>query len=91
MTRQLFLIAYDISCNKRRRAVYKMLLKYRVGGQKSCFECLCSTFEIEQICQLATYILDISVDRLQIFQLNPSLPIELIGVASSYSGNFMVF
>ena len=37
--RTLFLVCYDICNPKRLYRVHKYLLGYRVGGQKSFFEC----------------------------------------------------
>lgn len=88
--KQLYLVGYDISSNKRRYAVYKLLLPYRVSGQKSFFECRLNHNELNTICSYLSFLLDPDTDRVHIFQLNPQHKIELFGVASSYNGFFMV-
>jgi len=37
--RTLFLVCYDVSETKRREQVRRYLVGYRIGGQKSFFEC----------------------------------------------------
>lgn len=87
---QIYLIGYDIADNKRRRAVYKLLLRYRVAGQKSFFECLLTRKELDEICSYLTYLINPDTDRIHVFQLNPQHKVEIFGVANSYMGFFMV-
>lgn len=37
--RQYVIVAYDIACNSRRRAVLRVLSEWRVSGQKSVHVC----------------------------------------------------
>jgi len=43
------IIAYDVSCHKRRRKVHRILKDWRVGGQLSLHECYLTHHEAEEL------------------------------------------
>jgi CRISPR-associated protein Cas2 len=49
MTRTLYLICYDIASPQRLYRVHKFLLGYKVGGQKSFFECWLTAGELRDV------------------------------------------
>jgi CRISPR-associated protein Cas2 len=64
MRRTPAVIAYDISCNKRRRKVYRCLLAWQLDCQYSVFECNLTEFEAEELFIQLTKIIDETEDSL---------------------------
>ncbi|MDQ7014834.1 MAG: CRISPR-associated endonuclease Cas2 [Gammaproteobacteria bacterium] len=57
MKKRAAIIAYDISCDRRRYRVLKILKEWRLDGQKSVHECLLSESQAEELfLQLAEFI-----------------------------------
>lgn len=89
--RTLFLICYDISSPKRLYRVRKYLLAYRVGGQKSFFECWLTPAELREVRTTLNELLDLAEDRAHIFQLDPRMKCDLLGRAMRpVTGAFMI-
>ena len=65
----MYLIAYDVSDNKRRRKVQKLVYSYAFGGQKSAVECLINKSEAEEIARKISRIIDLSIDRCHIIRV----------------------
>jgi CRISPR-associated protein Cas2 len=63
------LICYDISDNKRRRKVYKLLESYGIRTQYSIFELEVNKFEKDNIKEKILNILDQETDRIYFFTL----------------------
>lgn len=82
-SRTLYLICYDICCPKRLRRVYKFLLGYRVGGQKSCFECLLTPAELRAAQSMLSQLIEPGEDRVHIFQLDPRMTCDRLGLATA--------
>lgn len=80
--RTLFLICYDVSSPKRLFQVRKYLLGYKVGGQKSFFECWLTPAELRDVRKTLTELLDLAEDRAHIFQLDPRIKQDLLGLAT---------
>lgn len=81
-SRSLYLICYDV-CNPRRLyRVRKYLLAYKVGGQKSFFECWLTPAELREVRATLNELLDLSEDRAHIFQLDPRMKCDLLGQAT---------
>jgi CRISPR-associated protein Cas2 len=70
MKRKSAVIAYDISCNKRRKKVFQCLQKWRLDGQYSLFECLLSDKEAEELFLQLTALIDESEDALMLAWLD---------------------
>lgn len=49
MKRKAAIIAYDISCNKRRRKVFRCLKAWSLDSQYSLFECQLTRREAEEL------------------------------------------
>lgn len=57
MKRKSAIIAYDISCNKRRRSVFRCLQAWSLDSQYSLFECQLTQSEAQELfIQLSTLI-----------------------------------
>ena len=80
--RTLFLVCYDICDPKRLYRVHKYLLGYRVGGQKSFFECWLTPAELREVRQTLDRLLEPTEDRAHIFQLDPRMKSEGLGRAT---------
>ena len=81
--RKLFLVCYDICSPKRLYRVHKYLLGYRVGGQKSFFECWLTPTELREVRRTLETMLDTTEDRAHIFQLDPRMKNEGLGLAAA--------
>ena len=79
--RTLFLVCYDISCAKRLYRVHRFLLGYKVGGQKSFYECWLTPAELRDVRRTLEALIDPTADRAHIFQLDPRMKNERLGVA----------
>ncbi len=79
--RSLYLVCYDVSCPRRLRQVHKFLLGYRVGGQKSFFECWLSPAELRSVQAMLAQLIDPAEDRVHIFQLDPRMTCARFGRA----------
>lgn len=80
--RTLFLVCYDVSCPKRLHRVHKYLLGYKVGGQKSFFECWLTPAELREVRQTLEQLLHPIQDRAHIFQLDPRMKSDGLGLAT---------
>jgi CRISPR-associated protein Cas2 len=81
--RTLYLVCYDVCCPKRLRRVYKFLLGYRVGGQKSFFECWLTLAELRAVQSMLSQLIDLDEDRVHIFQLDPRMECDRLGLAKA--------
>lgn len=81
--RTLYLVCYDVCCPKRLRRVYKYLLGYRVGGQKSFFECWLTPAELRAVQSMLSQLIDLDEDRVHIFQLDPRMECDRLGLAKA--------
>ncbi|MBI4755519.1 MAG: CRISPR-associated endonuclease Cas2 [Betaproteobacteria bacterium] len=89
--RTLYLVCYDVSCPKRLYRVHRFLQGYRVGGQKSFFECWLTAAELKRVQRELEELVDPVEDRVHIFQLDPRMKMECLGVAQPpVTGAFMV-
>lgn len=89
--RVLYLICYDVSSPRRLYRVRKYLLGFRVGGQKSFFECWLTPAELREVRCTLSSLLDLAEDRAHIFQLDPRMKCNLLGLATQPACNvFMI-
>lgn len=80
--RTLYLICYDVSSPKRLYRVRKYLLAYKVGGQKSFFECWLTPAELHEVRSTLNMLIDPDEDRAHIFQLDPRMKCDFMGLAT---------
>lgn len=91
--RKPYLVCYDISDARRLQRVHRYLLGYKVGGQKSFFECWLTPPELQQMRRRLTALIDPGQDRVHLFQLDPRMTPEVFGVAKTKAPDepFMIF
>lgn len=70
MKRKATIIAYDISCNKRRRKVFRCLQAWSLDGQYSLFECQLSQREAEELFIQLSCLIDEEEDTLMLAWLD---------------------
>ncbi len=80
--RKIYLVCYFVCDPRRLRRVHKYLLGYKVGGQKSFYECWLTAAELRDVQQTLAKLLDVEEDRAHIFQLDPRMQRNLLGLAS---------
>ncbi len=81
--RTLYLVCYDVANPKRLQRVHKFLLGYKVGGQKSFFECWLTASELDAVRQGLVDRMNTRDDRAHIFQLDPRQRIDCLGTAQA--------
>ncbi len=80
--RTLFLVCYDVCKTSMRTRVHKFLMAYKVGGQKSFFECWLTAAELREVRLTLAELIDPVEDRVHIFQLDPRMRRDLLGRAT---------
>lgn len=79
--RQLYLAAYDISCNRRLRKALRVLRGFASGGQKSVFECFLSAAEKARLLEEMQLVIDAEEDRFMLLKLSGAKHIRTLGKA----------
>jgi CRISPR-associated protein Cas2 len=79
--RQLYLAAYDISCNRRLRKALYVLRSFSSGGQKSVFECFLTPAEKAQLLDEIGRVIDPDEDRFILLRLAGAKHIRTLGKA----------
>lgn len=79
--RNLYIIAYDITAEKRLNRARYLLKGYSTGGQKSVFECFLTGAELNHVIKEIGYLIDELEDRVHIFQVDRKAKIHLLGIA----------
>jgi CRISPR-associated protein Cas2 len=79
--RQLYLAAYDISCNRRLRKALYVLRSFSSGGQKSVFECFLTPAEKAQLLDDIGRVIDPDEDRFILLRLAGAKHIRTLGKA----------
>ncbi len=81
MDRTLYLIAYDITDEKRIGNVREFLKGYSTGGQKSVYECFLTDGELRFVMNCIGRLISNSEDRLHIFRLDGRSRTHVMGIA----------
>ena len=81
--RTLYLVCYDICSPRRLQKVHHYLKGFKVGGQKSFFECWLTPPELSEVRKTLSELMDTKEDRVHIFQLDPRMSTECYGQAST--------
>ena len=76
--RDHYLITYDISNNKIRLKVSKMLLKHGERVQYSVFEVLISENELEKVLKKFNKMIDDETDSIRVYKLNETVLDQLV-------------
>lgn len=69
--RDVYLIAYDISCPKRYRKIYKFMCGHGDALQYSVFRCELTDMELQHLKNLIWPVLNLDEDRVMIVDLGP--------------------
>lgn len=84
-SRSLYLVAYDVADPHRLARVHRFLLGWKVGGQKSFYECWLTPAELRQVHDGLAALVDAQKDRVHVFELDPRMQPRLFGVARAAS------
>ncbi len=79
--RSLYLIAYDITDDKRLNRVRRLLKGYSTGGQKSVYECFLTDGEKDLVTILLRSLIDPDEDRVHLFVLDSRSRTHTLGIA----------
>lgn len=79
MSRDLYLVCYDISDEDTLQQVRQYLQGWRVQGQKSAMECWFTSSEVQAAKDYLHTLIDQSTDRLLFVRLDPRQPVLHIG------------
>jgi CRISPR-associated protein Cas2 len=71
MSRQLFLVCYDIACPRRAYRVRKALRSFAFSVQKSIVECSLSIAERDHLMASMTKLIDPDQDRFLLMHIDP--------------------
>lgn len=85
--RQLYLVAYDIADPKRLARVHRHMLGWKVGGQKSFYECWLTKAERLSLLHQLEQLIDTHEDRIHVFQLDARMPPRCYGIATTASAD----
>ena len=80
--RRLFLIAYDVTCDRRRARVLKAVKAHGLGGQKSAHECALTARERRELEAAIRAAMDARTDRLLVLRLDPRSSVKTMGAAT---------
>jgi CRISPR-associated protein Cas2 len=78
--RTLYLIAYDITDEKRLNYIRDFLKGYSTGGQKSVYECFLTEAELKRVRMVLEEIIDEEEDRIHIFTMDARSRTHVLGI-----------
>jgi len=81
MGRTLYLVAYDITEEKRLGRVRHFLKNYSTGGQKSVYECFLNERELREVSSGLMGLIETSSDRIHIFTMDGRSRTHTLGIA----------
>lgn len=81
--RTLYLVAYDIADPRRLARVHRYLLGWKVGGQKSFYECWLTPAELNAVMDELRHLIVPENDRVHLFQLDARMQPKCYGLAQS--------
>jgi len=79
--RTFYLIAYDITDDKRLNRVREFLKGYSTGGQKSVYECFLTDAELRYVVEVLADIIDDEEDRVHVFTMDARSRTHTLGIA----------
>jgi len=83
--RDLYIAAYDITSQRRLRAVLKLIKQYATGGQKSAYECFLTPWEKRRLLADLRDAIDPLEDRVLMIRLDPRSRVHTLGIAEAPS------
>ncbi len=81
MERTLYIVAYDITGEKRLNRVRFFLKGYSTGGQKSAYECFLTDGELKYVRSALDGMILHDEDRVHIFQMDGRSKTHVLGIA----------
>ena len=81
MPRDLYIIAYDISEERRLNRVREYLKAFSTGGQKSVYECFLTEGELHEVWRELEGLIDPEEDRVHCFRLHGRSRVHTVGIA----------
>ena len=81
VSRKLYIVAYDLTDEKRITKMRYFLTGYSVGGQKSVYECYLTETELETVMEKIKDIILPVADRVHIFPIDGRSRPHLLGKA----------
>lgn len=81
MERTLYIIAYDITEERRLNRVRNFLKGYSTGGQKSVYECFLTEGELKFVMSKLKRLIFGLEDRVHIFQMDGRSRPHILGIA----------
>lgn len=81
MNRDLYIIAYDITDERRLNRVRYFLKGYSTGGQKSVYECFLTEGELKFVVSNLKRMIFEAEDRVHIFQMDGRSRTHTLGIA----------
>ncbi len=83
--RHIYLVCYDIADPKRLQKVHKKVQAFAINGQKSFYECLLSSADLNHLRDWFKFEINQVEDRIHIFQLDNRQTPQYFGVARPIS------
>lgn len=80
METTLTLLVYDVSCNRRRRRLHKLLKEYGTPVQKSAFEARLTSAERKRVVERSRRLLEATTDRLYVYGVPAGAEAEIEAV-----------
>lgn len=77
--RRYYLLAYDVTSDRRRARVLKAVKAHGIGGQKSAHECWLSKVERRELMRRLRGLTDPAQDRLVLLRLDPRSDVRQLG------------
>ncbi len=79
--RQLYLVAWDVTDDRRRQLLREHAVLFAAGGQYSAYECWMAAGERNPVCSHLSALLDEDSDCLLVLRLDPRWPVICLGAA----------
>jgi len=79
--RDLYIVAYDISDERRLNRVRELLKAFSTGGQKSVYECFLTEGELHEVWRGLEQLIDHEEDRIHCFRLDGRSRVHTLGIA----------
>ncbi|MCP9447899.1 MAG: CRISPR-associated endonuclease Cas2 [Nitrospira sp.] len=79
--RRLYLIAYDVTDQRRLNKVRDVLKAYSTGGQKSVYECWLTPAELTEVTETLRGLIETTEDRVHIITLDGRSRPATLGIA----------
>lgn len=86
----LYLVIYDLSSDKNRNRLLKVLKGYAISSQKSVYECMLTENQLKEICNISEELIKNPDDRISIIELDPRCSRDFLGKACVQDPNVFI-